>query len=756
MDITSKLPELPDIGHPLNNQDLDFQLVTVEMKSKDLSLPMGSDVIFNVSATGGIKIHLYNHIEDHEIDDDKIDNPGKNLFKHWPDHEKIYLDKALLAYTLEGKLKANLPTVELGSLGFGVDVSRYFQFQSYRLHSSDKKVSESIIDDLKNFRHLFSKEHLDKLEVNEAMVMKVGGSLSLDAKVTYAQALTGSVDVISKILNVTGQLNIKADVGASVKLGVDLKDDFELFIIKISKDKYKVCLTKSINRSVELGIKAGIEASIDDNSQIDSLVNQFFVGIDDKVFEPLIKKIDSGLSDKDQELIAKASNLLKFKTELSIEGFTKEFEKLKEKAKSKFVEILKQKLALGIAYDYSRINNGEAILQIEIDSKNLQKHHRHLIGLKINKLIEAYEKDNKSFNVLEYLKRDVKKENISLGIQLSFGDFNIGSRITREFNEEKIETIKNTKRQFKVNAYGNKVTKKTTFGGNSDLYRINFDASMPNFLNNEADLKVKEFDYTLGLFFESVERKTREEELYDMLDWAATWDIIPFSSIEQNFKRISDEVLKGNGKDVKYSLSLNVGMGDFDEFIPYFKNALNNLVPLALAGAMHQIRHKGSEFDTRNQIEKRRILYKLFWMTYLKNDWRSEVFAAEQLMDMLIKNGFEDLADFEDPKTNYEYYSRYKVSKILGISNLNKTIHSLVADFEDIIKFSDTYYDKAKFKRIMKGIAQTPLKTPFGLRFFGRLLLDMESLMTFDEKVIQKSFSIDYKEGGKDKKLIIG
>ena len=99
MDLINFLPDLKATNEPISDQALDHLLIKKEIGNKALAFPMGSKVIFNVSASAGIKVHSYNNASDHELDTEGGGNPERSIFTHWPEAAKIYDKSGLGTFT---------------------------------------------------------------------------------------------------------------------------------------------------------------------------------------------------------------------------------------------------------------------------------------------------------------------------------------------------------------------------------------------------------------------------------------------------------------------------------------------------------------------------------------------------------------------------------------------------------------------------------------------------------------------------------
>ncbi|MBL6448508.1 hypothetical protein JMN32_19515 [Fulvivirga sp. 29W222] len=756
MNIKDLIPKLlKDDDKKVCDKTLSTELISEGGASPSLSLP-GENFLFSAKVEGAFSVNLFNDTNDHSVE--------SKIFEHWPEAKSLYTNQALLGYSLEGRVKANASAENLGKFELGINAEQSFKAKSFRIHDCDTTVKDAFTGDVTSFKFIFKKDDVTSLKVNEAMAFEAAGKLSLNAGIKVTDVYSGTASMVSGLLNLSGQVDLKLDASASVDFKIEIEDDFSVVIIRQAEDKFKVCINKIIKRTKELKAKAGIEAALGDNDKLKDLVNKFFEGVDEELFKYINEKIDTtGLKEEDLEKVLKAASLLKLTDISSVDDFREQYEQKKEKVKEKLLEVITNKVAVGISYEYSNIKTNESVFSGVFSKNAMNQFHGDIVKLKVGDLIDAYQKDPSSYNLTSYLQRKTTEITSSFGLNVAFGNFKLTSSIQREFKEvtEK-KFLTDGGFAFKVDAYNRKSTRSYKHGKNSDVYILNMDASMPVFVAKEEDLTVEKFDFAFGLSFDMKENKTSDKELRDIVDWAVTWDIVPQEKSAEVINKIKTEVLNKGASEVTYHCFLKVPQGEFEELIPYFKPSLQTLIPGALAASMLQVDYADiPDFRVRNNIELRRKHYTAFWANYLNSYALNQAdvmlsLVKKDLSEYFDTQNFPELSLYESGLGNYEAYNTSRTTEILNFNDVGIMVNRLTGFYDDLSKAINTrvHYEKKIFTKSIKGIDKTKFLKDFNLRFMGRLILDMNQQLA-DPIEIEKGFNITYKEGGKEKTLVI-
>lgn len=766
MDIEQILLKLPLPAKPVCDQTLDPVIESAGGTSADLALPFG-DFLFNASAEGSFALKLFNDKNDH--------GEEKKIFDEWPEAASMYTENALLCYGLQGKIKAEVSGKALEKFELGLDADQSFEIKSFRIHPCETKVNEAVASDITSFKFIFSKQHVKDLKVNEALSFEAAGSLSLKASVKVSDVFTGSASAISSLLNLNGKVNIKLDASASLNVNVSIEDDFKVLIIRVGEDNYRVSINKIIKRTNELKAKAGITAGIENDEDLEKLVDQFLIGIDERVFEPVVEKIEStGLNDSHLDLVKKALDLLGVDVDIpNITEAKAKYEEYRNKVKEKILESVTTKVSVGVAYEYRRIKTNESLFKAELSASAMDTFHQNIVRLQVDKLTDAYLADTSVFELKEYMKREILDVDSSFGINFAFGNFKLTNTVKNEFDQVKeYKIFDDDQKKVKVSTYGRKTTRTVKVGKNEDEFLINFDADMRGFVENENQLTADQFDFEFDTSVEMLERKTDDVELSNVVDWAVTWDIIDPEKFEEVHQQLDE--LRSKFENIRYKFYLrlaestaldgSVNADLFNDIIGDVPGLHNLKIASALAAALPYADFQGhDDFEARRNIHQRRMVYTSFWMSYLENDGFDQAASdpkkyseriGKLLSDSLSGRELNELAKFEDDNSEqYPKIGRLSVEQLLTgniMMNRLERFRRGTSFLMDGINNKKGYVKT--FKKSYANIKSVGL-TEYNLRFLGRLFLDIAEDNNIKDEV-SRGFTVTYEEGGEEKMIV--
>jgi hypothetical protein len=768
MNIKPFIPVVLTTEKKIGDKDVSSNLSSGEKISPDLAFDYDAIAKFNAHASGNYSVNLFNDVGDHKDESGKEDKTAK----YWPELANLYKTGGLLAYTLGGKLKAAASGTALEKFSLGIDAEQSLIIKSYRYHGNDIRIKNGYDTDLESFRVIFNPEDVCKnLQINEALALQAAGKIEVSAEVKLSDVISGTASMVSGILNLNGKFKFKAETAVSLKFGAQIEDDFQISIIRLAADKFRVIIGKIINRSTELKASAGITAGIEKTDDVDKLVDQMFESIDENVFKKVNGFIKgAGLKQEHLELAQQAGTLLGFDKILSPEDFKTKYEEKKKTAKDQIINIATTKVEVGIAYEYKSISNTEALFNGEFSSKGIAENYSRIIRLKIKELTSL--KQDADFKLVSYFRRDTKQLNTSFGINLAFGKFKLGAQTQKDFKET-TELFQSEERKLKVTAYSRDI-KKTFSGGvvSNDDYALHFSADMKTFVKEPAELTAEKFDFEFGLSLDITDRKISKKELYDAVDWALTWDIIRQEQFQDVVDSIEKKVLAVDNNIVKYKLFLSVAENQsgnstlFDLLLPKIANASNVTIASALAASLPYAEFVGNPASPkiRQDISLRRQRYTSFWLKYLQEWYKdqrensTDDFGAamgEELRKLFEAQGLTDLANFESNPKQYPKYMSATIQNILAFDFVSRDVQLIRNGFgilNDAVN-KRTHYSKA-FEQFNQQIKKVAFQKDFNLRFTGRLLLDLADEIHIKEQ-INRGLSITYQENNEEKVFVV-
>lgn len=761
MDISKFIP-IANLSEKLVcDKDVDPQLVKKNAISPDLALPIKDIAKFNAHAEASFSVVLFNDVADH-VQDGKEDK----TMKLWPNVSALYGQGALLGYTLAGKVKA-AGNVPLKQFELGIDADQTLELRALKYHPCGTRISDAVVEDLKSFLNIFDPNEVLSMKVNDAVSMQAAGKVEVSATVKWSDVISGTASVISSLLNIAGKVNIKAEVAASLSFKVAIEDDFHVVIIRQASDQYHVALAKVIKRSKELKAKAGITAALQNDEDLKKVADQFFEGIDERVFGAINKLIDTtGLTDQHLALAATAAELLGWKWEVtSIDDFRTEYTKLRDKARKKLIEIATTKVEVGISYEYRRIETTDTLFTASFNKATLKKYAEDIVRLRINNLLDH----RNEYTLLSYLRREITEVDSAFGISLSFGNFQLSAGTKRSFMEEKDFEIK-AEELVKVSAYNRETTRSFKAGKNTDEYCFRFSGDMPFFVKKESELTAEKFELEFGLSLDITERRSSEKEIRDAIDWAVTWDVIQQDRVEHTYQEIK-KIIAVDNNVVKYRLFLSALDTDpnpgspFGLLIPRMASVSDHELASALAAAVPYADFVGASTDRRNRTElaARRQRYHSFMLSYIQALYKvqetnsPENFSATVrtlLSDQFEKDGLHDLGMFEFLPEQHPRYGVATLGQVLNTNNVGADVVTLRTAFGILHSAIESNVHYAMpFAQFNKQMAHIRFQKDFNLRFVGRLMLDIADDLNIKDQ-LTRGLSITYQENGKDKVFV--
>ncbi|MCP3926023.1 MAG: hypothetical protein GY714_25960, partial [Desulfobacterales bacterium] len=554
---------------------------------------------FAPNITGSIRVF------NDSSDKDKLKNYPKNPY------EVLNSGEAMIRYDLSAGLKAALG-FEFKNIGFDFNADQKVIVSSYNIHSNEETLNHALIRDISNFKFIFSPDNVKSLKPNEGLALQYLGSVEANLELSFADAYTGTISVLSNFLPEGTGIKAEVNVGASVGFSLKIEDDFKAFIKKNSNGNYSVVINKSAVSTKAGSVNAGVTAQLLDDENLKSLQNLLF----DSLLSESVEKVDDivenkldNLSDTEETIIKSIINRLGWEIDLSepdqIKGL---YDKLKKGVIEKATKFLTTKLELGFKFEYQRIDSKNTLFEATLTQAAVENGLRDIVTFKVSAL-----SDMDGVEVTKFLLKKTKVISNKFGVALQFGDFKAHwykmNSYTEEFEDNRLEN----KKKYSV-ALKQEVESKFT---NHKKWFIGLNAEMDQ---PQETPHTNDFDFEFMLHWEDKERKTKRDELVQFIDMAVIWNCIPESDFGAVIDRLSKLIL--NKQDVKFSCHLHIPKGTmemlFDSLpIPELTNpelvkpessilldSLSEAVPYA-------------DFNFREKPSVRKIVYNSIWKTYL-------------------------------------------------------------------------------------------------------------------------------------------
>lgn len=215
-------------------------------------------------------------------------------------------ETALVKYRVAGSASVGIKGAS-GLFGFGFNAKADVAMLTYCRHPDGKLFSQSVLDDAQRFPVVLLANKVLKLDLLEAVALLVGGTLSFNAKVNWADVMAPTVSVLSKWLPNTDAIAIDVGLNASIEATFEVTDEYRLIYYRERPGFINVALRKAKSKSKGLAARAGFSASFHDPAVIERLgetmLQQFLIQshigdvddllshIDDAAYEDQIAKL---------------------------------------------------------------------------------------------------------------------------------------------------------------------------------------------------------------------------------------------------------------------------------------------------------------------------------------------------------------------------------------------------------------------------------------------------------------------------------
>ena len=186
----------------------------------------GLGLAIKVTGNAAVGVELYNH--NHPKDPDGVlENVlGVKKTGEMPSFEK----QSWLKYSLSGSLRvAGQTSFEPQAFGLGFEAGKGIVLSDYRRHRrSGPSTRAAVVADLRRPRFAFSRSDVLGLGVDDAVSLRVTGTLSASVGLSWASVLAGNLNRLGNELGIDAPLDIQVGLSASVTAGLEVTDDFRV------------------------------------------------------------------------------------------------------------------------------------------------------------------------------------------------------------------------------------------------------------------------------------------------------------------------------------------------------------------------------------------------------------------------------------------------------------------------------------------------------------------------------------------------
>lgn len=654
-------------------------------------------------------------------------------------------ENALLRYDLNTKLS------ESASGAFKVINANFTSGQEilmsfYKIHQKSETAQNALDEDITSLKTIFSEEDVLSMGKNEALSIKIKGSLDAGLELAYSDVFSWLLSHLLKFLPSGTKLSGNINIGASLAFSVSIKDDFNLFIYKKLEDNlYQVSIRKAETKTSHIPGKFGISVRfIDTDESFTNFMKGIFTVLLDKEVDTVQKWIDTGLSKiepTEKKILISILNRLGINVDSMDDNQVKGmYDNFKNIIVGNAKELLENKLEVGIAYEYQKIKSSKTVFDAEMTKDALKANLKEIVLFKIDGL------ENKAgITIIDYLLS--KKETITrkFGISFAFGKFEAYSYNKSEFSFEKIEdkvanSLQNTFCAQRKHAVG---------GTNKKEWYFTLAGQMNEFVTTPS---LNDFEFSAVVHWEDQERKTKAEELADFLEIGRVWNCIDcdssaiFDKIYKDiYQRIKDK------KQVKFMCEIIIPASEMAILI----GLLNNLSDYQLINSLCKSMPLYSNQYRKNLKPADMGIYTSIWNYYIKNKGLQNAYAWANLSYNQLMALFPNLAywekSFEKGTTTVPDEQSYQsFVGLVEYSNLLKSIKKFRTGMKKLnqailnkITFSQELVEEV-FNDLDNLVTSSGQNKTFNITFLGCLILD--NISKGDNDVLPKMI-IQYKNG---------
>jgi hypothetical protein len=483
---------------------------------------------------------------------------------------------AWLKHKLSAGIKGSIKGKIDGGLSFGLQGELGASLIQYRAHQPGEAVGDAFLADVSSFRLPLRLDDVRSLSQGDLLACTVRGKLALQAKFTWADALSAALSTLDERLGAAGVSAIKLELGASVSFNATVEDDYRLIFQRGSKNNTtRVDVRKTKGRTVIGSAGFSIEAAVADPQALSGALTAYATGRLGAPWErvqALIGRIEAvlgfeDLSPEEQQLAELVG------TRLGLMNVRQEFQDLKARLDglpadltARLEKALETHVKAELKLEYSRISTEQTILACELTAARLAEHHKDLLRGNLTVLVARLAAEEAGYRLIEYLKTTTVTKTLSFGLSISIGQW-AASGLDKTFTK--------WERQVRIDghervSFTGRRTYDAKWGDRTYQYAFGLAAGMGRF-SAGTRANASELDYSLSFGWNWREPLT-PSLLSTALDLANVWNILGQRENEANLDAVLSQVQGSVLIEVEIKLSdtgvrslLAVHRDDFEE-----------------------------------------------------------------------------------------------------------------------------------------------------------------------------------------------
>ncbi len=758
MNLKDKLPSLPFGDKPLKEAPLRLynEVKFTDNIKKDVSV-IDSNLTISIEPTATINTYVVNSIDD--LDNDQLKGGCLDESKL----SEILKKKVVVMHAINGRLsgKAGLPIKDI--LNFELGLNKSVSLKWFKPYDNNLTAGEVIIDDLKDYKSLLTHsgnaDFWDLMNINEAYSYSYYGELDFNVNVNLAKNLGMAFNPVFALTNSGVKIPLELDPSLTIGFNIAKSDVFECLICKESDNEFSLkLLKKKVNvKGVSLSGALSVSLLKADQDKIKSIIDKYFeeyLGDTITKIDNQIEKYDSYVED---EFMLQLIEKIDFVGD-NIDKLKKHYEGYKKKvidAKEEVIELTSKSVELGLGYEYKKVVKKGVFLDAVITKGVLKEHLKQILTLDIRELLQIARTNTVDVKVNEYFNEKSITFERSFSIGLSIGNWALKSSKEEIYSiDEKYFDLED-KRTISI-AY--KFSKEKTRGKELMAYEVSMSSE-----SREADIDISydELDYALTLtaskYDNEVKGKKGRRDMQDMnllLTTCVAWGAVDSEQIQSYSADIWDKVYKD--KDVKYECKLSIPISAFESVL----NALSKHISFdTIADAMsiailpHRKHKESSIAENRLKFYSKIILNRFKGVSVdktLEDDYYSDNFKKWAWREMDSSR-----------EENDEFIGGENIMKGLDVAKKLVSAVNVLDNYIQTDKPLESHQNRKNktalilFFNALKEISKD--KHGFNQRWFGQLIIAavLEKNPELMNSLV-RNMTINYKENGKEKVMIIG
>jgi hypothetical protein len=416
-----------------------------------------------------------------------------------------------------------------GTMRFGRSSTasrRRIELHDYRVHPAADGAVRAVRRDLESFRAILQIGDVRKLRAGEALSMDLPGTLTATAEVSWPDVLSSRLGVILRAAGITIPVAVRLSRTARAGAVLRIADQFTVVISRNEDGHLRFAVRKSASRSSSVGIDLALGGEINAARSLDAALEPVFEAVAGASLAAVRRisaaPVPGDLSLEDREVLEMIARRLGLGTIASREkAVIAAIDRIRRMLRSELEKALRWKFSAGFSFEYSRIDDGEAIIDyLLLDESLLSEDHRDVIAGDLGAMRTRLLEDRGGRKLLKYLDRRTVGSSAALGFSLGVGDWiDIQAKEERKFRQT---TRRGLDGRSLVSCVSRHTYEEKGIPENDFEWTVELKGDMREFRASPSSR-----DFHCGLHCAvTLERHQLSEADFDrMLDFAAMWGI---------------------------------------------------------------------------------------------------------------------------------------------------------------------------------------------------------------------------------------